>query len=272
MGQDLILRSCSTGISCLCFICTSVLQNNDETNYINDEHDNADEIKEIAENHQFDQSIDKTHKKGLKSKLQSIAEYVGLDLFRNKTYTLTAFASAFVTLPQQLTPTALPEHILWTGGSTNQAANTLVIIGIASIFSRLFLGRLSSENQRIRLNILILSSILSGTSLVCCFIYTSYWMYIVFSVLFGITKGILVIYFALFMVYVVGKERGHQGFGINYTIKGIVLLVGMPVFGAVADHTFKTWGYNFVFICLGVAEIISSLIFLTIRFFWMREE
>ena len=97
-------------------------------------------------------------------------------------------------------------------------------------------------------------------------------MYIGFSVLFGITKGILVIYFALFMVYVIGKDRGHHGFGINYTIKGIVLLVGMPVFGAVADSTFNTWGYNFVFICLGVAEIISGLIFLTIRFLLMSEE
>ncbi len=205
-------------------------------------------------------------------KLQSFVEYFGLDLFGNKAYTLTAITSGFVTLPQQMTTTVLPEHIIWTGGTTQEATNTLLFIGVSSILFRLFLGRLSSENQRTRLNLLIISSILSGTSLVCCLLYSSYWMYVIFSVLWGITKGILVVYFALFMVYVVGKERSHHGFGIAYTIKGIVLLIGMPGFGAVADSTFDKWGYSLVFICLGVCEIIAGLIFLAIRLLFMNKE
>ncbi len=242
----------------------------------NDEKREKADPKEPRADLETDIESDEREKKGesngKRTKLQSVAEYFGLDLFRNKSYALTAVASGFVTLPQQMTTTVLPEHILWTGGTRQQATNTLLFIGISSIFFRLFLGRLSSENQKTRLNILSISSIVSGTSLVCSLFYNTYWMYVIFSVLWGITKGILVVYFALFMVYVVGKERSHHGFGIAYTIKGTILLIGMPAFGAVADGTFDAWGYNLVFLCLGVAEVIVGLIFLAIRLLFMDKE
>ncbi len=195
----------------------------------------------------------------------SVVRYLGLDLFNNKMYVSAVIASGFVTLPTHITPAVLPQHLLWTGASPQNAASVLVIIGIASICSRLLLGILSLEQETARLNILIISRILSGTSLICCLVYNTYWMYVIFSMLFGITSGILVIYFTLLMVHIVGKHRSHHGFGINYSIQGIVLLIGMPLFGALADRSFNAWGYNLVFIYLGAAEIISGLLFFIIR-------
>ncbi len=249
---------------------------NDEKKEKADLKEPSTELETVIESDQTELRDEGANQKdksnGKRTRLQSVAEYFGLDLFRNKSYALTAVASGFVTLPQQMTTTVLPEHILWTGGTRQQATNTLLFVGVSSLFFRLFLGRLSSENQKTRLNLLSISSIVSGTSLVGSLFYNTYWMYVIFSVLWGITKGILVVYFALFMVYVVGKERSHQGFGIAYTIKGTVLLIGMPAFGAVADGTFDTWGYNLVFLCLGVAEIIVGLIFLAIRLLFMDKK
>ena len=127
---------------------------------------------------------------------------------------------------------------------------------------------LSHRDIQLGLDIRILSSTLSGISLICCMYYKGYWAQIAFAAFFGITRGIYVIQYTLFVVAVSGKTKAHHGFGINLTTRGIVLLIGMPCFGALADLTHDVWGYGVVFICMGACEIVSAVIFLVIRVLW----
>ncbi len=69
----------------------------------------------------------------------------GIDLFKNRYYTLLALATTFITLPHNVVPTILPDHIKWTGGTEVQATASLVVIGAANTFSRLFFWKFSKD-------------------------------------------------------------------------------------------------------------------------------
>ncbi len=122
------------------------------------------------------------------------------------------------------------------------------------------------------LDILTVSSLLSGTGLVCTILYNEYWMYIILCVLFGITRGIAIIYFSLLLIQIVGKSRSHHGFGVCMTIFGIAILMGMSSFGKITDVTYTVWGYNIGFIVLGSCEIIAGFIFIGIRVLYKNAE
>ncbi len=235
--------------------------------YTDDKTSPSDTIENKASGqHVCQQTINKkTDGKGNSS---GLIEMLGLDLFNDRFFTLSILGSTSIILSHWMVPTVLPDHILWIGGSRQQAANALIIIGVANALSRLMNWKLSKEHTTACLNILAVSSIISGLSLVSCVFYTQYWMFVSFSVLFGITRGIYIIYFALFLVTLIGKERGHHGFGINHTIRGLALLIGMPIFGILADATHKHWGYGLAFIAVGFLEIIAGVIFGIIKFTW----
>ncbi len=45
---------------------------------------------------------------------------IGLDLFTNRYYTLLTVANTLITLPHNIVPTILPDHIKWNGGKKYQ--------------------------------------------------------------------------------------------------------------------------------------------------------
>ena len=90
-------------------------------------------------------------------------------------------------------------------------------------------------------------------------------MYVILCLLFGITRGVYIICYALLLIRLVGKERSHHGYGVAMTIQGIVLLIAMSSFGAVTDATYKEWGYNVVFILNGCCEIVAGFVLIILR-------
>ena len=140
-----------------------------------------------------------------------------------------------------------------------------MIIGIANTFSRLCVWNLSKENVLLWMDILAISSLISGASLVSTVLYQTYWMYVALCILFGVTRGIYIIYIALLVMHIVGAERTHHGFGVKMTLVGILLLVAMPACGALAEATRHQWGYTIVFIVCGVSEIVAGLICIIMR-------
>ncbi len=188
----------------------------------------------------------------------------GVDLFRNKAFRLAIITSALVILPHLVVPTILPDHVHSLGFNEEKADSTLVIIGAANAMCRLLVWKLTSDIDT-NLNILALSSVLSGITIMCCILYDSYWMYVVFSLVFGVTRGVFIIYFTLITLDIVGTDRSHHGFGIGLTCRGLAVLCGMPGFGALVDVTRERWGYNLVFISLGSAEILAGLLFIVLK-------
>ncbi len=188
----------------------------------------------------------------------------GVDLFRNKSFILAIITSALVILPHLVVPTILPDHVHSLGFDEQKADSTLIIIGAANALCRLLVWKLTSDIDT-NLNILALSSVLSGISIMCCVFYDSYWMYVAFSLVFGVTRGVFIIYFTLITLDIVGTDRSHHGFGIGLTCRGLAVLCGMPGFGALVDVTREKWGYNLVFMSLGSAEILAGLLFIVLK-------
>ncbi len=229
---------------------------------------NDDNMKSI-ENHCRPESYDELTEQqsnGYKgSKLAAFLYVLGLDLFKDKYFSVLVVVYLLILLPHHIVPTLMPDHIVWTGGSKAQATTTLVVIGIANTCSRLFVWNLSKENVLLWMDILAISSLVSGASLACTVLYTDYWMYIALCILFGLTRGIFVIYHSLLLIHIVGAGRSHHGFGVQLTAAGIMLLLGMPASGALAEATRHQWGYVIVFIVVGVCEIIAGLICILMR-------
>ncbi len=82
----------------------------------------------------------------------------------------------------------------------------------------------------------------------------------ILCILFGVTRGVYVIYHSLLMTHVVGPERGHHGFGVYLTCMGIILIIAMPCFGSLTEATHDAWGYNIAFIGIGAFEILAGFI------------
>ena len=192
----------------------------------------------------------------------SIFASLGLDLFRNRQFTLGNIASVLVIMPHFVVPSILPDHILWFGGTSQQATDTLIVIGIANMLSRMFNWNISGQSTKTWLLILGISSISSGVSLISSWLYTQYWMYIILCIWFGILRGIYVIYYYMLLVTIVGKDRVHHGVGIMYTAWGIGILIGLSSSGGIANMTLEQYGYNFVLMLMGGTEVLGGFIFL----------
>ncbi len=197
--------------------------------------------------------------------IASISYTTGLDLFNNKYYTMLIVATAFIILPHNVVPTIIPDHMKWTGATEIQVTSSLVIIGVANTVSRLFFWKFSKDEVLHTIDILTISSLLSGTGLVCTLFLYEYWMYVIFCILFGITRGVFMIYQSLLLIQIVGKERAHHGYGVSLTVRGIIVLIGMSSVGAVTDATYNKWWYNVVFLSLGGCEIVAGFILIALR-------
>ena len=189
----------------------------------------------------------------------------GLDLFTNKYYTMLIVATSFIMLPHNSVQTIIPDHIKWIGGAEWQATSTLVIIGAANTVSRLFIWTFSKDDVYRSIDVLAISSLLSGAGLMCTLFLYEYWMYVILCVLYGVTRGVYIIYYSLLLIQIVGKERGHHGYGVGMTVKGVFVLIGMSSVGALTDLTYNTWGYNVVFLMLGGCEIVAGFILILLR-------
>ena len=201
----------------------------------------------------------------------SVVKYLGLDLFRNRQFALFMLANLLISISDYVVPTMLPEHIVLLGGTTQQGANTVVIMGGANIFSRLALGNLNIENTKTLMVTLAISSIISGAGLLFTIFYKAYWMYVCLCSIFGLLRGICMINTALLTVKIVHKERSHHAFGIMYTMWGIGILIGLPSCGALANVTSSQFQYSIVFMCCGTAEILAGVLF-TIMYATWREK
>ncbi len=206
------------------------------------------------------------------NKLRSCLYMLGFDLFADKYFTILIITCLFICIPHNIVPTVLPDHMIWTGTSKAEATATLMVIGIANTCGRLCVWNLSKENALIWMDILAISSLISGASLACTVFYNEYWMYIVLCVLFGVTRAIYVIYFSLLLMHIVDTDRTHHAFGVSMTLAGIVLLVGMPGLGALAEITHHQWGYMVVFISAGACEIIAGLLCIIMRILYYRNQ
>ncbi len=192
----------------------------------------------------------------------------GLELFKNGHFLLLMLANLLVIISHYVIPTMLPEHIVLLGGSSDQGASTIVIIGAANIFSRVVLWNIKTDNAKSLMAILSVSSIISGASLMLSIFYTKFWIYVCLCIIFGLTRGIYIINAVLLTVKIVGAENSHHAFGITFSVWGLGILIGLPSCGVLANITSALYQYSIVFMCVGSAEVLAGILFIIMYITW----
>ncbi len=199
---------------------------------------------------------------------KSTDRWSGFELLKNGHYVLLQLANFLIIISHFVIPTMLPEHIVLLGGSKQQGANTVVIMGAANIFSRLVLGNIKTENPKLLMVILAASSMVSGASLLFSILFTAYWMYVCLSIIFGLTRGIYVITYILLTVKITGHEKSHHAYGITFSVFGLGILIGLPSSGVLADITSSQFQYSIVFMSVGTADVLTAVLFVIMYVTW----
>ncbi len=198
----------------------------------------------------------------------SIFTTVGLDLLLDQQFLLANISAILIIMPHNVIPTVFPDHLLSIGYTSQQATNTVIYIGIANMLSRLVVWDAVGEDPRLWLIILSVSSIFSGLSLLLACLFTHYWMFVLLCIVFGILRGLYIIYMYLLLNTIVEKERIHHGVGMMYTSWGVGILIGLTVSGVIADVSPGPAHYVFVLVFVGAAEILGGLILCLMRILW----
>ena len=186
---------------------------------------------------------------------------IGLHLLRDWRFTVFWISTSLTYLSHVTLHWFIPDRAIEIGFSHRDAAITLVVVNIANIFSRLIFGFTSSNKFINHIVLLVLYVFLSGLSSILVLVWTSYWSYMFFSAMFGILRGLYVIYQLLMIVDLAGKENVSLGLGLIYSLAGLVFLVSIPTFGYFNEVTNS---YVTTFMLYGGLEILGGILLLPI--------
>ena len=155
----------------------------------------------------------------------------------------------------------IPDRAIEIGFSNHDAAMTITVINVSNILSRLVFGTTSSNNFIRRMVILSVYVFISGLNSIFIFLWTTYWTYMLFSIFYGLLRGLFIIYTLLVIVNIVDKDHVSLGLGLLNTFTGIVFVISIPSFGYLNEVTHS---YILTFILYGGLEIFGGLFLVTI--------
>ena len=186
-----------------------------------------------------------------KSQCRQFANQIGLHLLKDWRFTVFWISTSLTYLSHVTLHWFIPDRAIEIGFSQHDAAMTIVVVNIANMFSRLVFGFTSSNKSINHIILLVIYVFLSGLSSSLVLIWTSYWLYMSFSALFGILRGLYVIYQLLMIVDLAGKDKVSLSLGMIYPLAGLVFLVSIPTFGHFNEVTNS---YVMTFMLYGVWE------------------
>jgi MFS family permease len=91
----------------------------------------------------------------------------------------------------------------------------------------------------------------------------AYWLFILYSILFGFSIAFHVSLFTINLVELVGLDHLTSAFGLLILFQGFAFLVGNPAFGALVDSTDS---YDLTFWLMGCLMIAASLLLIPTLF------
>ena len=160
-----------------------------------------------------------------------ISARLGLHLLGNWMFVVYLVSTAASILSQDSQHWFIPDRAIEIGFSAYSAAMTLTVANFANIFSRLVFGLSSSGKFQSHVITLTIYDFTSGLNSMLVELWSTYWGYMFFAVLYGLFRGLYVIFELLLMVDIVGKDEVDLGYGLTFTAAGFVFLITIPIFG-----------------------------------------
>ena len=193
-----------------------------------------------------------------------VIDKLGLCLLTDWMFVMYLASTALSFLPQDSQHFFIPDRAVEIGFSEYDAAMTLTVVNYANIFRRLVFGTMSSDKFINHVIMMVIYDFTSGLNSILVQFWTSYWTYMIFSVLFGLFRGLYGIYELLLIVDIVGKDYVDLGFGLTFTAAGLVFLVMILVFGYLNETTLS---YVTTFMMYGGLEVLGGLFLVTIHIY-----
>ena len=194
-------------------------------------------------------------------KYGSQPKMLGLHLFKNWMFVMFLISATLSCLSMDSLHWFIPDRAIEIGFSKEHAALTLTVANIANIFSRLFFGILTSDKFFYHAIMFVVYNLVSGFNSILVIFWNSFWSYMIFSAMFGLLRGLFIIYELLLMVDIVGRDQVHLGYGLTFTTTGILYLFSIPTFGHLNE---VTESYSTTFILYGSCEVVGGLFLVTV--------
>ena len=195
------------------------------------------------------------------SKDASQPHMFGLHLLKNWMFVMFLISASLSNLSMDSLHWFIPDRAIEIGFSKKHAALTLTVANVANIFSRLFFGILTSDKFFYHAIMFVVYNLLSGFNSILVVFWNSFWSYMVFCAIFGLLRGLFIIYELLLMVDIVGRDQVHLGYGLTLTTSGILYLISIPTFGHLNE---VTESYSTTFVLYGSCEVVGGLFLLTV--------
>ena len=202
----------------------------------------------------------RTHKKCC-----SLSDKFGLFLLKDWKFVMLLVCLSMTNLSHISLHWFIPDRAIEIGLSNHDAAMVITVVNVANILSRLLFGTTSSDSFTERVVILCVYVFISGLNSILVFLWTSYWTYMLFSIFYGLLRGLFIIYTLLVIVDIVDKDHVSLGLGLLNTFTGLVFVISIPTFGYLNEVTHS---YILTFILYGSLEIFGGLFLVTIPIYF----
>ena len=223
--------------------------------------DNAASDTELTED-------DYKSNKKIKTRLQEVLKTFGLHHLKNWILDVYLVSMSLSQLAHDVLIFFVSDRAIEIGCTIYQSSMTVVVYNAMIMVSRLVVGLTRFDKFHQKVIVLVLYAFGSGLNVILAVLWTSFPMYLVFVVLFGISRGIFKIYLMTILVDIVGKENVHHGSGLLLTTTGFWFLTFIPLFGYSNE---KTGSYTATFLTFGGLEIIGGLVFASIPIYLFKK-
>ena len=149
-----------------------------------------------------------------KSTTHGFHDSFGLHLLKDWKFVMYFISIALTYLPHISLHWFIPDRAIEIGLSKRDSSVTITVLNATNIVSRLAFGVTTADGFFSNVVILVEYIFLSGLNSILIIIWTTYWSYMIFAVLFGLLRG-------LYIIYMLKSFKGSRLFirRVNYFVE-----------------------------------------------------
>lgn len=183
--------------------------------------------------------------------------------FKNPVFWMFCFTVLMFCFGYHVPYTYVPERARSLGVDSQSAAFLISIMGMANVGSRLLFGWVADRSPNIRFYMAGIAVTLGGLVSVFIFLFNTYPLMIVYSVLFGAFTGSWASLFPVILVDLLGIEAIERTLGQCLAAGSLAFLVASPISGELIQRTGNN--YDVPFYVMGGMEAVGGLMFFFIK-------
>ncbi|KAL4220990.1 solute carrier 16 [Mactra antiquata] len=187
-----------------------------------------------------------------------------LKLFEDKRCFLIVSAVFIMSLGYGIPFTFIPDQVVESGLTKQEALWLMSSIGVAGIVSRISFGILGDCKFVNRLNLLVIILCVNGILTAFSPLMENVATKAIYCCLFGALSGGVMTIYPVVLTDIFGDDMFSKSFGLVLTSLGLGILSGTPIGGAIFGIT---GSYNVTFVIAGIEFFLSGILFLLCKCF-----